>query len=29
LLLRMPKHPTIAGYFWVAYFVALGVLIFD
>lgn len=27
-LLRLPKHPTIAGYFWFAYFFALAVLIF-
>src|SRR5690606_13736136 len=28
LLVRLPKHPTIAGYFWLAYFLALGALIF-
>jgi hypothetical protein len=28
LLLRLPKHPTIAGWFWIAYFVAIGWLIF-
>ena len=28
LLLRLPKHPTIAGYFWIAYFIALAILIF-
>ena len=28
LLLRLPKHPTIAGYFWVAYFVVVGLLVF-
>ncbi len=28
LLLRLPKHPTIAGYFWIAYFIVLGLLIF-
>lgn len=24
----LPKHPTIAGWFWIAYFVAIGWLIF-
>ena len=28
LLARLPEHPTIAGYFWFAYFLALGVLLF-
>jgi len=28
LLIRMPKHPTIAGYFWIAYFFAVGMLLF-
>ena len=28
LLLRLPKHPTIAGYFWFSYFLALGLLVF-
>ena len=23
LLLRLPKHPTIAGWFWLCYFVGL------
>lgn len=27
-LLRLPKHPTIAGYFWFAYFLIIGLLIF-
>jgi hypothetical protein len=27
-LLRLPKQPTIAGWFWFAYFVALAWLIF-
>jgi hypothetical protein len=29
LLFRLPKHPTIAGYFWIAYFTALALLIFS
>lgn len=28
LLLRLPKHPTIAGWFWFAYFLALGWMFF-
>jgi hypothetical protein len=28
LLFRLPKHPTVAGYFWIAYFLALGLLLF-
>jgi hypothetical protein len=28
LLFRLPKHPTIAGYFWIAYFTAIAALIF-
>jgi len=27
LLLRLPKHPTIAGYFWIAYFFVLAMLV--
>ncbi len=27
LLVRLPKHPTIAGYFWIAYFAALVVVL--
>jgi len=27
LLLRLPKNPTIAGFFWIAYFVALALLV--
>jgi hypothetical protein len=27
LLLRLPEHPTIAGYFWVAYFTVLAYLL--
>jgi hypothetical protein len=29
LLFRLPKHPTIAGYFWIAYFIAVALLIFS
>ena len=28
LLFRLPNHPTIAGYFWIAYFAALALLFF-
>jgi hypothetical protein len=28
LLVRLPKHPTAAGYFWFAYFLALATLVF-
>lgn len=28
LLVRLPEHPTIAGYFWLAYFLALAALVF-
>jgi hypothetical protein len=28
LLVRLPKHPTIAGWFWIGYFLAIGWLIF-
>ena len=28
LLFRLPKHPTIAGFFWFAYFLALSLLVF-
>jgi hypothetical protein len=27
-LVRWPKHPTVAGYFWIAYFIAIALLIF-
>jgi len=27
-LFNLPKHPTIAGWFWLSYFVILGWLIF-
>lgn len=27
LPVRLPKHPTIAGWFWIAYFTAIGWLI--
>ncbi len=27
LLVSLPKHPTVAGWFWFAYFLALGWLI--
>jgi len=27
LLIRLPKHPTIAGYFWIAYFFVLAMLL--
>jgi hypothetical protein len=26
LLIKLPKHPTIAGYFWIAYFFVLLML---
>jgi hypothetical protein len=29
LLLRLPKHPTIAGFFWFAYFLAIVLLVFS
>jgi hypothetical protein len=29
LLVRLPEHPTIAGYFWFAYFLALAALVFS
>lgn len=28
LLVSLPKHPTAAGWFWFAYFLALGWLVF-
>jgi hypothetical protein len=28
LPLRLPQQPTAAGYFWIAYFIVLGLLIF-
>lgn len=28
LLVRLPKHPTIAGFFWFSYFLALALLVF-
>ena len=28
LLIRTPQHPTIAGYFWIAYFTAIAYLLF-
>jgi len=28
LLVRLPRHPTVAGWFWIGYFAALGWLIF-
>lgn len=28
LLVRLPKHPTIAGWFWIGYFTAIGWLLF-
>ena len=29
LLVRLPKHPTIAGFFWFAYFLAIALLVFS
>lgn len=29
LLVRLPKHPTIAGWFWVSYLEGVSWLVFD
>lgn len=29
VLMRLPKHPTLAGWFWIGYFAAISWLIFS